>query len=195
VVIETPYQMRRKPAGHWTGELCISGDLAQTCDCMRQSVSDVRALISYLRFEGAGKIGVQGMSMGGWITSLTAASEPGLDLVVVAVPPVELMTILDESSLVRTIREDILESGIDMGVVQKISDLLSPLSYPLKSPSERVRLIKSEHDLILPPDGAVKLWEHWGRPILRTYSHGHLSFIISRRFLKDFINDCVDCLG
>ncbi len=190
VVIEPPYQMRRTPSGSWTGEYTISGNMVRTFDSIRQAVLDVRRLIAILRQQGASRIGVMGMSMGGWITSLVSVVETDLALSAIVVPPVDLTHILKTSPLLRTIRNDIIQDGLLDQDVSRVSFLLSPLSYPLRVPLDRVRLFQARHDRALPPKGVEDLWNHWGRPLLRKYSAGHISIVLSPGFLRDFRRDC-----
>lgn len=193
-VIEPPYQMCRTPPGCWTGEYTISGDMVRTFESIRQAVSDVRRLIGILREEGASRIGVMGMSMGGWITSLLSVAESDLALAAIVVPPVNLAEIFEISPLVRTIREDILNDGLPVEEVARISSLLSPLSYPLRVPRDRVRLFQSRYDQALAPKGVEDLWRHWGKPALRKYRTGHINIALSPRFLRDFRKDAVQLL-
>jgi len=194
VVFQPPYQIQRKPKGHFTGELTISGNMVRTFHAIRQGVSDVRKLIAILRANGAGRIGIMGLSMGAWITSLVAVSEPDLALSAIVVPPVDLSHVITESPLVTTIRKDVAQSGIDVESVNRLSRLLSPLSYPLRMPKEGVRLSQAVHDYALPPKGTQDLWEHWGRPCMRRYRAGHISIIFTPRFMRDFFRDCRETL-
>ena len=190
VVVEPPYHMRRRPKGVWSGEYTISGDLVRTFNSIRQAVVDIRTLLGILRREGSSAIALQGTSMGGWMTSLVAGMESDLNLLFVGTAPVDLITVLNESPFVRSIRKDVFDSGVEIEQIRPVAKALSPFSYPPAIRKDRIRLIGAIHDRVIPPSGVDALWEHWERPILRRYPEGHMSIYLSRRFLSDFFHDC-----
>lgn len=193
-VVDPPFQMERTPKGCWTGELTISGDLVRTFNSIRQGVSDIRATMAYFRAEGASRIALIGLSMGGWMTALTVTAEEDIDLAIIGEPPVDLDEVFGQSKLVETLREDVRASGIDFEELSELSSLLSPMRYPPKVANERIFLLKSNYDCALPPSGTEALWEKWEKPNIRRYPSGHLSIVLLLRFRKDIKRICREFL-
>ena len=43
-------------------------------------------------------------------------------------------------------------------------------------------------DRLAPPEQAIALWEHWGRPEIHWYHGGHVSYLVEpavKRFIRD----------
>src|SRR5690606_24341643 len=67
----------------------IGGDVSNTLHALTQAVWDIRRLVAWLRAEGAGRIGLVGLSLGGYTTALVASLEDRIDCAIAGVPAAE----------------------------------------------------------------------------------------------------------
>lgn len=186
-----PHHMERTADGRVSGERCLSSDLVATTESIRQAVTEVRLLGRWLRRRGRRRIGIWGMSLGGWIGGLTATVEPGWDGVVLWAPAVDPDSILWESSLARGIRAAVRSAGIERGDGARALEALAPAERELRVPADRVLLVAGRYDGVVAPDSLVRLAARWGVG-LWWMPHGHISLLASpsalattRRFLED----------
>ncbi len=139
-----------------------------------QSVWDIRRLISWIRnTHGDVPIGMTGVSLGGYATSLVASLEEGLACAIVGVPVVDLCAMMERHGGHRI--------GADHKRVLQLSKTLtrvvSPLSLTPRVPLEGRFIYAGVADRMMHPrDQTVRLWEHWGRPSIEWYQGGHTGF-------------------
>jgi hypothetical protein len=140
-----------------------------------QAVHDFRAFFDYLERTGSSRIGVTGISLGGFTSALLAAAEPRLDFVIPNVPVIWLPELIDgwcpanavtwaTRTVHRVSREDYEQS---LAVV-------SPLTYAPVVPKDRLMVIGGLGDRLAPPEQSLLLWEHWGRPRLHWFPGSHV---------------------
>lgn len=177
-MIELPYHMRRSPRGYFSGTRVIDADLSILLDALRQGVADTRKLIAGLRAEGCHRIGLLGISLGGYTAGLVSSLEDHLESLTLAAPLVDLGYTLMNSPMIKAGRQMI--SHIPQ---EALLPLLAPLrltNYTPRLERERILLINSMHDQVVYPHKVQELWQTWGHPTLFKESHGHVTFFFSR---------------
>lgn len=188
-ILELPYHHRRTPPGSISGDLFHTVDLALTRGAVQQAVADVRLLMRHLREAGAPQIGVLGFSLGAWIGGLVACSEPLLDFALLGMPPNHLNRLVWHTALGAQLAQRFAALGWSQEDTRAFYAGLDPLSYlPLLAP-ERMHLYAAEFDTLIALAQVRALQAAWGMPRLRTYPHGHLTVMLSRRFHQDFRAD------
>src|SRR5947199_382710 len=74
-----PFHGLRTPAAvRFSGALFPTANVFRTNEAFAHALADLRALIAWLRNRGTPEIGLMGMSLGGYLTALTASCEPEL---------------------------------------------------------------------------------------------------------------------
>jgi pimeloyl-ACP methyl ester carboxylesterase len=145
------------------------GDPRRTNEGFRQVVGDLRSLMGILRARGASKVGIMGMSLGGYSTSLMATLEPSLAF---AVPVIPLASVADFAR-----KQGRLGSGADADAqhvaLERANLVVSPLARPCVVPRERVVIVAAEDDQVTPIAQAERLASHFDVPLLRV-AGGHL---------------------
>jgi hypothetical protein len=66
--------------------------------------------------------------------------------------------------------------------------VVSPLAMPSRVPRQRSFIFAGTADRLAPPEQALSLWDHWGRPRIRWYHGSHVSFLIEpavTRFVRE----------
>lgn len=160
-------------------------DLLDDVHAAAQAVWDIRRLISWIRTqEPDSKIGLNSMSLGGYISSLVASVEDGLTCAVLGVPVADLIEVLGGNG---GLREGDPRNET-LALARPIGRMVSPLSLRPRVPIEGRFIYGGVADrLVNPRDQVMRLWEHWGRPEIIWYQGAHTGFFRSRP-VQDFID-------
>lgn len=164
-----PFHGARAPATDQTPPFPQS-DIRFTAEGFRQSVTDLRDLVAWLRERGHPSVGLMGMSLGGYVTSLTATLDSTLAFLVPIVPLACLADFArDQGRVPRGTRQ-----ALDYArTLKRAYRLTSPLARPPRISSDRVIVVAGKADRITPPTHARLLARHFSAP-LEAWSGGHL---------------------
>lgn len=153
----------------------FSHGMAHFSEAMIHAVHDLRAFVDYLETTGAERIGLTGLSLGGYTTALTAAVEPRLDFavpnaVVSWLPPL-LESWFPASVTARALRAVARSPYEDF---ERAVAVTSPLTYPPVVAKDRLMIVGGLGDRLAPPEQSLLLWEHWNRPHLEWFPGSHI---------------------
>lgn len=173
-----PYHGHRKPrASVYDGEFFWSGDLVRSVEAFRQSVTDVRTLLSWLEKHTGRPVGICGISLGGMVALATAGVEPRASVVVPIAAHLDLASILDEASLLAKVRADLERAGSS---TREIAVDLQCMGFdgiqPLVAP-ERMLFVAGRYDRFLRPERIEALRQRWGVAAIDWYDGGHLGML------------------
>jgi pimeloyl-ACP methyl ester carboxylesterase len=140
-----------------------------TNEGFRQAVFDLRALIGLLRERGAPHVGVMGMSLGGYTTSLLATIDPDVSFAVPIIPLASLADFAEEQGRLGTGEEARLQHD----ALEEANQIVSPFTRPSVVAPRRVLIVAGSADRITPPTHAERLAKHFGASIVR-FEGGHL---------------------
>lgn len=166
--------------GRRNGDHFLSGDFVDTIHAHTQSVWDIRRLIGWLRRRRAEQVGVYGVSLGGYTTSLLAAVEDDMELVIVGIPATDFVGLL-EAHMPEFATRWAGRLGFPFDELRRILRVISPLAIPARVPHDRRFIYAGSVDSLVHPSQALALWEHWDRPQMNWYDGSHVSFIWERR--------------
>lgn len=143
-----------------------------------QSVWDVRRVIAWIRAqEPDARIGLNSISLGGYIASLVASLDDDLTCAILGVPPSNLVELLGRHSGLP--KDD--PRRLTLELARPIGRMVSPLSMEPKVPAKGRFIYAGVADRIVHPRQQVmQLWEHWGRPDVGWYHGGHTGFFQAR---------------
>lgn len=151
-----------------------------------QAVWDTRRLLSWVRAqEPDSAIGVNGMSLGGYIAALVASLESGLTCAILGVPVADLVALLCRHAGLK--HDDPRRRTLTLA--EPLGRMTSPLSLTPRIPEHGRFFYAGVADQVVDPrTQTIPLWEHWGQPEIFWYQGGHAGFIRSRpvaRFIDD----------
>ena len=151
-----------------------------------QAVWDIRRLLSWIRSQQPDSmIGLNGISLGGYLTSLVASLDDGLICAILGVPAVDLIELVDRHAGLSG--HDALRQT--MRLAKPIGRMISPFAQTPRVPMQGRFIYAGIADrLVHPRDQVSRLWQHWDRPQIHWYSGGHTGFFRSRpvqRFIDD----------
>lgn len=152
---------------------------------MAQAVHDARALLGWLRQRSDQPIGAFGISLGGHVAALLAATDPGLAAVVCGVPTADVSTMLADTMAGHWGPEVVARAHVRDEAPQTLSRLVSPLHFPAVLPTDRLFVYAAVGDRLVTPQQALALWRHWNRPAIRWLQGGHIlnNVRAARRFV------------
>jgi hypothetical protein len=176
-------------AGRISGAEVLSPDYLQMVHFFAQASWDVRRTLAWLRQRGALRVGLYGVSLGGYVSALVAALESGLDCVIAGIPAVDFANLArDNEPWVMRRYDD--EFDLDWQLVREITHPVSPLSMPSQVPRERCFIYAGIADRVVRPDQPRALWRHWGEPEILWFSGGHV-LGVRNRDVSGFLAECL----
>ena len=160
-------------------------DVLDNVHATAQAVWDVRRLLSWIRAEEPDSpIGLNSISLGGYITSLVASLEDGLTCAILGVPVADMTELLSRHAGMR--RSDPRRETV--ALAEPLGRMVSPLSLTPRVPmAGRFIYAGIADQLVHPREQVVRLWKHWGRPEIVWYRGGHTGFFQSRP-VQRFVN-------
>ena len=153
-----------------------------------QAVWDIRRLLSWIRAQQPdATIGLNGLSLGGLISSLVASLDDGLTCAILGIPAVDLVDLVGRHAGLsghRGLRQT-------MTLAKPIGRMISPLALTPRVPMQGRFIYAGIADrLVHPREQINRLWEHWGKPEIHWYQGGHTGFFRSRP-IERFIDEAL----
>ncbi len=180
---------RRERGSLFSGHGFFARGVGGINEHMGQAICDLRALMRYLRCEGVEKIGVTGVSLGGWVTALLASVEEKLEFAIPNVPvvsPVDLFMEWQPAGML--ISSGLMATGLSLKKLRELLAVTTPLTYhPLLS-RERLMIIGGVGDRMAPPKHSRLLWDHWGRCPIHWFPGNHLLHFDRGEYFDDMLS-------
>jgi pimeloyl-ACP methyl ester carboxylesterase len=165
-----PFHWRRAPKNPaLRGIFLQPDDVAMTCECIGQTMHDLRQAFSILNDLGAEKIGIIGASLGGYNSALYACLSDRPAFAAMMVPAVDFSQPFGPGSIRMKFAID-NELGRQLDRVWRLH---SPMNFMPRIPKDRILFIASRGDLLCPFEHILELWEKWGRPRRHFMTGGH----------------------
>jgi hypothetical protein len=160
--------------GMRSGDFYLDGDPLDLFHAQCQALSDLRQTVAWIRGQDPqARIGVYGVSLGGYNAALLSNYEKDLDFVLSAIPVADFA-----ETLWRVIppahQGYFTNQGLDEARYARVLGPVSPLSAPSRVAPDRRFVLAAAADRIVPPGQAMQLAAHWEvDPIW--YQGSHLS--------------------
>ncbi|WP_249011239.1 alpha/beta hydrolase [Conexibacter sp. DBS9H8] len=157
--------------------------MAHFTEAMLHAVYDLRVFLAHLESQGVPRIGLTGLSLGGYVTALAAAVDGRLDFVAPNSAVIDLPLVLRSwfpaNHALGALRA---AGGLSAETFAEAIRITSPLSYPPLVPRERRLVVAGLGDRLAPPEQSLLLWEHWGRPRIEWFPGSHVVHIGRARY-------------
>ncbi len=177
IVLPTHGSRRPSPI---SGEKFLTFDLMNVLHGMSQSLWDIRRLLSWVRLQDPTGIGLMGVSLGGYLTALTAAHEPDLNAAISGIPVANLPDMFRHHSP-RHVHERAVEHSVLDEMAEEVLKVVSPLEVDPIVPKDALAIFAGLGDRMAPPGQANKLWEHWDEPDIYWYPGNHIGYLWSKK--------------
>ncbi len=161
--------------GRRSGDGFFSGDILDSVHAEAQAIWDIRRVLSWIRAQSESKIGVFGLSLGGYNAALLSALDDDLACAIVGIPLVDIPSALIQHGLLSSIADRGTEK-LDPERMGEIMSVVSPLALEPLLPVDRRFIFAAVADRLVAPKQAARLWEHWDRPRVEWYQGAHMTF-------------------
>lgn len=169
-----------------------SVDILDNVHGAAQAAWDVRRLLSWIRDQGGERVGVQGMSLGGYATSLVASLDADLAFAGPLIPAADLGRLLLDNGEHADLSDG--ERSL-LDTATQVLRVVAPLEMTPKVAADRRYLVAGTLDgMARPSRHAEPLWEHWGRPPIKWY-HGSHAAVFWARGIGTFLDQQWERLG
>jgi len=186
LLLTLPFHQQRAPAGSWSGEYMVSGDVVRTAESFQQTIAEVQAMIPWLR-QRSRRVGIFGMSLGGILAHLAMTVEP-FDAGITLLAGGNSTNIVWEGRMTRYVREDIQRAGITREQLEQIWLATTPTNLAPWNLVKRLLMINGRFDEVVPVKYTLELWEALGKPPLKWYPCAHYTaYFFLRWILRDIV--------
>jgi hypothetical protein len=182
-----------RKTGRVSGEHFMGAEFLDTVHAETQAMWDIRRLLHWIRQEGGETIGVYGLSLGGYNTSLLASLDDDLACAIAGIPATDFARLVWRHGPPRDLL-DAQSAGVDRSVVDDVLRVVSPLALEPRVPKERRAIFGAIRDQLVPSDQVRDLWRHWDRPEIAWYPGAHLSFMLHGHVGR-LVNRTLDVAG
>jgi len=169
-LLTLPHHGARAGGRRFSGQGFADPNPARLHENVRQAVYEMHVVRAWLRATSGRPVGLLGLSLGGYLSALTAGLVDDLDFVIPMVPPACIGELAWHMLGARG-----AAGFYDRAELRAMFRLHSPLAYPLCGDRRRALIIAGRGDRIVPPEHPHALWEHWGRPDIHWFSGSHLA--------------------
>jgi hypothetical protein len=184
--VTLPFHGVRAERWHpFSGYGCFAHGFAGFNESMLQAVHDLRVWLGWLLARGAPKVGISGLSLGGYVTAMMASVEPRLAF---AIPNSPLVAPIDMAlqwqPLGPLLRVLDWRDGVGIAELRHGLALHSPLSWmPLLDPG-RLLIISGAGDRFTSPDMVRLLHRHWNGSRLHWFPGNHVLHFQQAHYLR-----------
>jgi hypothetical protein len=157
-----------------SGDFYLDGDPLDLFHAQLQAVSDLRQTVAWIRQqEPDARIGVYGVSLGGYNAALLSNHARGLDFAVAAIPVVDFADALWRV-MPPAHQAYFAQQGLSQDRYRRLLSPVSPLSLPTLLAAEGRHVLAAVADRIVPAGHPVQLARHWGVDV-QWYQGSHLT--------------------
>ncbi len=163
-----------RKAGRRSGDRMLEGAFLNTVHTAAQAVWDIRRLIFWARAHGATKVGLYGLSLGGYTAALVSSIQDEIDMVISGIPASDLTRLARRIGPPHGLQQ-LEEVGFSWDDLKDVQAVVSPLSFEPKVAKESRYIFAAIGDKVVSPDQSHALWQHWDRPQMVWYPGSHLT--------------------
>ncbi len=167
IMVMPHYGARRSPDKAKQQELLSNPEFLITS--IQQAVMDVRRTarcLAALDFVDENRIGICGVSMGGFITALSAGVDGNFKRVAIILAGADLAAVITTNSReASSIRHVLEERNLSGDALKQLLASIEPLTYADRLRSAKLLMVNGSTDAIVPPDCARKLADATGAQI------------------------------
>ncbi len=176
-------QSRRSP---YSGHGYFAHGFANLNEAMAHAVHDFRVLVDHLLATSASRVGVTGLSLGGYTSALLGAVEDRLAVVIPNAAVTDLPSLIHSWHPASSVLSLALRtSGIPRAELDRALRFSSPLTYPPAVGPERRFIVAGLGDRLAPPEQSEWLWEHWDRCRMHWFPGNHVLHVNRVAYLRE----------
>ncbi len=167
------------------GQELFSRGFSTLHEAMFHAIHDLRVLLDHLFAEGTPRVGVTGLSLGGYTSALLSAVDDRLSFVIPNAAVTDMGSLTDTYFPANlALRTGMPLVGLDADAFKQATRVHSPLNYECLVPHSRRMIIAGLGDLLAPPVQSQMLWEHWDQPELHWFPGNHVLHVNRAAYLR-----------
>lgn len=150
-----------------------------------QAIHDLRVFMNHLRARQVERIGITGISLGGYTAALLACVDDRLDYcipVVPAVTPIDAFLAWQPTGML--LSRLMLSQGVGVAQMRGLVAIHNPLTYASPMAGERVLIIGGAGDRVTEPHHVELLHRHWPGSTLHWFPGNHVLHFGRREYLR-----------
>lgn len=183
--VTLPFHGARSGRAEYSGAGLFRHGPVLMVEALLQAVHDLRAWVGWLVGEGVPRVGMTGLSLGGYLTGTMAAVDDRLAFAIPNAPVTDIGALMTSwQPAGPLVRRGLGRLGAAPDLLTSAMAVTSPLTYPAVLHRDRLFVIAGLGDRLAPPDHARRLWEHWGRPKVHTYPGNHVLHFERSAYLR-----------
>lgn len=182
-----PHHFERTPAiSLYNGELMVSANIDRTLLSVKQAISDLRALISFIKEIRNQKVILVGISLGGFITNLASVIEEKIDILISVMYANSIAFSVFKSIPGKYMKGDFETHGFTYEELKEYWAITEPSNFKPVVKKENILLISGRYDRYVLGQDTDLLWDAWDKPKRLLYPSGHAGIVLYRdRIAKD----------
>lgn len=185
LLVTLPFHGRRARPWQVDGSGLFGGGPTRMIEGMLHAVHDLRSWIDHLEGLGVPQVGMTGLSLGGYLTSVMAAVDDRLHFAIPNAPVTDFDDLVDLWHPAGWLTSTAMKAyGMERRTLCELLQVHSPLRYPAVIDRDRLFVIAGLGDRLAPPDHAERLWEHWDRPAIHAFPGNHVLHVERRHYLS-----------
>ncbi len=177
--IVLPVHGSRRPS-RLGGEQFLGFDMMNGVHALAQSAWDMRRLLSWVRAQDPTSVVLHGVSLGGYVASLTTCLDGDLDAAIAGIPVSDFPGLFSHQAP-QHVRERSVEHGILEGNAERVYRVVSPLAMPTLVPFEKRFIFAGLGDRMAVPSQTQALWHHWEEPTISWFPGNHVGYLWSKK--------------
>lgn len=176
------YQMQRAPEGRGSGSAIMEESAEHVQEWMRQAALDARRAHQWLATEGKNdpnKIGIVGISLGGFIAGLTYGVAPEFKAagVILAGGNLGHYIAMGARLGIPPVAEGLAKLNIAPDEIERVLAPYDPVTYADPARKDGLMIVCGLLDPIVPYPVAADLWNAYGRPRILRLPTGHVTTV------------------
>lgn len=181
-----PYHLGRAPAGFDSGDAVLATDFPDHLAVSAQEISDLRALVLWLRSRGVSTLGAFAGSMGANIVLRIITWEPAFDFATLLIPLIRWDDVTLEAPEMAPVRRRVHDAGWEKEALAEVYRALDPTPDAPRMPAAKLSVLYGRWDQVARVGPLLRWADAWGVTRLRACDSGHTLILLNGDVYRDY---------
>jgi dienelactone hydrolase len=178
VQVQPPYHGRRKPRrSRFDGDHFFTADIVRSIEALRQSILDVRSVLSWLLDQNDRPVGVMGLSLGGALSAALTCLEPRFAFSAPLIAHMDVAATFADAPVLEPVRRELSAMGFDPQDLARFFERVGWNALTARIAPSRIQLLCASDDHFFRRELVDAMWRRWGEPPIHWYPCSHMGFL------------------